>query len=139
MKMTVSISALRFLCVALVLAFVAAVYTELNLPISEESQRYQDASPDSIRNGLSLSYLISKIAWGAGCLSGALGIVLMMFSTRRGFMPMALAAPSIALGSYLQAPPYYLPSVQPMPTLLLWCLASGIWGAVVMLAWLRET
>lgn len=137
MHKTVSILALRSLCVALILVFVAAVYTELNFPISEDSQRYQDGYPDLIRSGLSFSFLLSKVAWGAGCLSGVLGVVLTIFSKRSGFVPIAVAAPSIALGSYLQAPPSYLPSVEPMPALLLWCLTSAIWGGVVVLTWLR--
>lgn len=137
MHKTISIFTLRSLCVALVLVFVAAVYTELNFQISDDSQRYQDGYPDLIRSGLSFSFVLSKVAWGAGCLSGVLGVVLTMFSQRRGFVPIALAAPSIALGSFLQAPPSNMPSVEPTLALLLWCLTSAIWGVVVVLAWLR--
>ena len=138
MNKTASVSALRFLSLALVVVFAAAAYTELTFPISPESQRYQADYPDAIRNGLSSLYLYSKIAWVIGSLSGILGVALIMLSKRHAFTPLALSAPLVALGSYLQAPQFNYPSVEPTLALFLWCATSAIWAAVLVLAWLRE-
>jgi hypothetical protein len=121
-----------------VIVYAATLYADWCFPLSPESQQYQAEYPDAIRSGLSIWYLLSKIAAVLGSSSGVIGVVRILLSKRRGLVFMALAAPLVAWAAYLQAPESNYPSVAPIPVLLLWCTSSALWAAVVALEWTRE-
>lgn len=139
MKQEKSLYTVRVLSVLLVLVFAISLYLEWHYPLSPESQKYQADYPDAIRSGPDLMYVLSKLAWLAGCVSGVMGVLMILFTKRHGLVPIILSAPLIAWGAYLQAPQSNYPSVEPMFQILLWCVTAALWGMVTALSLQRDS
>jgi hypothetical protein len=129
---------LRILTIATAVLFAAALYAEFHGQLAPESLQYQLDYPDALRNGLNPLYLGAKVAWLAGACLGGIGALLILFSRRRGFLPMLLSAPLIGVGALLQAPQSNYPSLEPTGVFILWCAAAASWGALVALSGASE-
>ncbi len=114
-------TSLQVLVVALLLLFSGAVFLEWNLRLSPEAQQYQTDYPDMIRSGFDISYGGAKLLFLMGTIAGLLGCLLILLGRLSGFIPMAVAAPLLAVGAYINAPEATYPSVQPIYLSLLWC------------------
>jgi hypothetical protein len=131
--------ALRVSVIAMLMLATAAHFLEDSTVLSAESLKYQVDYPNAIRSGFSLAFGLVRLLVYAGAALGVVGGLLTFFRPPWAFTSIALSAPLIALAAYMDAPQSDYPSVEPITPLILWCLASAVWGASVTMAWMRRT
>jgi len=133
-----SVVILRWMLVSLVLVCASALYFEWRpMELSVEATQYRELVWQS-DSGFSLAAALQKIGLIVGSAIGLLGVGLLFVPIQRGLPLLILCAPVLVLAALLGSAPAAYPDVERASTLLMWCGASALWGAVVVYTLLQR-
>ena len=126
------VAILRAMLMALVLAYAFALYFEWRpLGLSVEAMDYRQVVWQSA-SGFSIGYAIQRIGLVIGTGLGLLGAILLFIPMRHGLSLLIFSAPVLVGAMLAGATPSAYPDVEAATTMLLWCIASALWGSVVV-------